>query len=400
MNSTYKSCKLMFVIVYIILISSCTKSPTEFRSFLGESEKIYPGVISNIMVNPGNRRILLTWQPNTDPGVSKYIVYWNNKADSIIVNATSHNSSDTVKAYINTLAESSYNFLIYSFDAKGNKSIPTNIDNAKVYGQQYQTGLLNRAVTGSGYVNGTLSIKWGTPDTVNTTTAIIYTNLLNQNKTIYLKPDSNSLSISDWKLSTKIYYKSSYKPRTNAIDTFTVSNYDSIIIKNLPADKSSWKQVTLPTDAATDLYGTALQNIWDGSPGGYPNIYHTDNVGMPQHFTIDLGRTYNQLSKFSEWGRTDAAVHNPIEFEVWGIADTTKAVTTLPSKDAGWKNQSIAMGWTLLTTIKRSDDGIAGVDVDLINNPPPVRFIRIRVLKNYGNTGNSTMSEISFLYNP
>ena len=390
----------MLVLIYIVLINSCSKTPTDFRSFLDNSEKIYPGVISNMMVNPGNQRLLLTWQPNTDPGVTKYIVYWNNKADSVIVNAASNNSADTVKVYINALAESSYNFLIYSFDAKGNKSIPTNIDNAKVYGQQYQTGLLNRTVTGSGYVNGTLSITWGTPDTVNTTTSIIYTNLLNQNKIINLKPDSNSVSISDWKLSTKIYYKSSYKPRTNAIDTFTVLNFDSLSVKNLPADKSSWKQVTLPTDAATNLYGTALSNIWDGSPGGYPNIYHTDDVGLPHHFTIDLGRTYNQLSKFSEWGRTDVAKHNPTEFEVWGIADTTGAVTNLPSKDAGWNAQSLAMGWTLLTTVKRSDDGIEGIEFDLMNNPPPVRFVRIRVLKNYGNTAASTMSEITFLYNP
>ena len=97
MHTKYKSCELILLLASIFLIVSCSKTPTEYRSFLGESEKIYPGVISNVKVNPGNQRILLTWQPNTDPNVTKYIVYWNNKADSIIIDATSNNSSDTIK---------------------------------------------------------------------------------------------------------------------------------------------------------------------------------------------------------------------------------------------------------------------------------------------------------------
>src|SRR5690606_19949139 len=121
---------------------------------------------------------------------------------------------------------------------------------------------------------------------------------------------------------------------------------------------------------------------------------------MPHHFSFDLGTTYDELTGFTEWGRTDFADHNPTELEVWGIADTTGAATELPAGDAGWADESLTKGWTLLTTITRSDDGIAEVEADIDSGHPPVRFVRFRVLKNAGNTDYSHMSEISFFYNP
>src|SRR3546814_1621077 len=83
---------------------------------------------------------------------------------------------------------------------------------------------------------------------------------------------------------------------------------------------------------------------------------------MPHTFTIDLGTTYRELSSFKEWGRTNNPGHNPVEFEVWGIADTTGATTLLPSADPGWKDESVSKGWTLLTDIERNDNGVAGIE--------------------------------------
>lgn len=389
----------LLLLTYIILVAnSCSKKPTDYRSFLDGKEVVYPGVVSNIQANPGNQRLLLKWTPNSDPSVSKYVIYWNDNADSIIVNAKSTKPSDTIEAYINDLSENIYAFVIYSFDSKGNRSIPTNIENVEVYGTKYQNGLINRGMTGEEYSNNQLTISWSTPDTINVNTEVKYTNESDQTKTIYLSPDSSTLRILDWKLATKIYYRSAYIPERNAIDTFNVSYYDSLIISTLPVDKSTWKRVLLINDAVVNAFGTSLENIWNGQPGAYPDISHSDGAYMPLTFTIDLGETYKQLTKFEEWGRTDDASHNPVDFEVWGIADTTGAIPVLLPTDPGWKDESIAKGWTLLTEVKRNDDGIAGIQADIISNPPPVRFIRIRVLHAVDGDTYSTISEISFWY--
>ncbi len=161
-------------------------------------------------------------------------------------------------------------------------------------------------------------------------------------------------------------------------------------------DKSLWTELYLPNDVAMSAYGTDFRRMWDGQPAGYPNIAHSVDASLPHHFSIDLGRVYDKLLRFAEWGRSDYVGHNPAQLEVWGIADITGAATTLPPGDAGWSDESVAKGWTLLTTIDRSDDGVARVEARIIADAPPVRYIRIRVLKNVLNTVNSTLSEISF----
>src|SRR5882757_2081366 len=136
--------KTWITLALIIQVLGCSRKPTDYRSFLEGGEIVYPGLISNPAVLPGNGRLMITWHPSPDPSVTKYVVYWNNKADSLIVNATSHNPADTVKCIIGSLAEYAYTFFIYSYDASGNKSVVTEIDNARVYGPVYQAGLHNR----------------------------------------------------------------------------------------------------------------------------------------------------------------------------------------------------------------------------------------------------------------
>ena len=41
----------------------------------------------------------------------------------------------------------------------------------------------------------------------------------------------------------------------------------------------------------------------------------------------------------------------------------------------------LSKGWTLLKEVVRTDDGSAPYDANLIANPPPVRFMMVRVLQ-------------------
>lgn len=374
---------------------------TEFRDFLEEKEIIYPGKPLLINSRSGNNRVLLYWNPSPDPSITRYAVYWNNRKDSVVVNATSHNPADSVVALVSGLAEYTYAFTIEALDAAGNRSVPTDINNVKVFGAQYSASLLNRpydpAAPYEVKPDGSLALNFLMADSLNTDTRIEYTATDGGLKNTILRPAENVITIPDYKAGTRVRYNSGYVPVRNAFDTFYVATYDTFpdIFSYVQCDKSMFAPASLPGDVYAD-FGTSLDRLWDGSQGpqGYPNIFHSNGAGVPQHFTFDLGQVYNNLARVEETGRD--CCHNPDQFEIWGIADLTNAATTLAANDPGWAAEATTKGWTLLKDVVRNDDGKAPLRFDLLENPPPVRYIRIRVKHVTTNEGYSNMSELTF----
>ena len=387
-----------------LLIFACEKA-TNYRSYLGGHEITYPGVIAGPAVYPGNGRLLLTWHPNSDPSVTKYVVYWNNYADSVTVAAVSHKPTDTVKCYINNLSEYTYTFFVNSFDSSGDKSVTTEIDNAHVYGPIYQAGLHNRLPdSDTPYVvngNGSVTLYFQTPDTINITTNIKYTNTTGTTVMQSLPPSTDSIVLANYQFNTPILYQSSYIPVTGAIDTFYTVASDTFptIYRLVECDKSKFQQMNLSTDMNPYEPQTNVSVLWNGSvgPQAFPNVFHSDGANnLPQTISFDMGVVYNNLGVIQETGRN--CCHNPSDFEVWGIADTTGAIQTLASNDPGWKAQTIALGWTELVEAIRTDDGSAPMNFNFIANPPPIRFIRVRVIQTVDNSNYVNMSQLTFWY--
>jgi uncharacterized protein DUF4998 len=400
MKAYYKNAWI--ALACFLAVWGCNKKPTDYRSFLGGQEIVYPGVILNPNVYPGNLRLLLTWMPSSDPSIKKYVVYWNNNADSAIVSAQSHTVTDTVKCLISNLSEYVYTFFVYSYDSTGNRSIPMEIDNARADGPIYRTSLQNRVPNNSNppilNADGTLSLAFLPPiDTINITTRIQYVNTGGDTVTNYLAPGNNIYPVSAFKAGTRILYQSSYIPKLGAIDTFYTNNPDTIPYVYVMCDKSIFNAVHLPNDMNPYDGNTYEARLWDGNmqPRGYPTIFHSDgSQPLPGTITMDMGKVYSNVGRIEETGRN--CCHNPVDFEVWGIADTTGAVSALAPNNAGWKGDVTAKGWTLLNEIVRTDDGVAPFDAFLIDNPPPVRFIIIRVLKTADDPNYVNMSQLTF----
>jgi hypothetical protein len=387
----------------IVVFFGCEKKDTEFKNFLNGHEVVYPGKVLNISSRPGKNRVALLWNPSPDPSVSKYVIYWNNKADSMVVNATTHNTSDTVRAIIPNLQEYVYSFTVISKDSAGNKSVPQEINNVKVYGDVYNSSLLNRPYNGTNpyevnLSDGSVKLFFNTPDTINISTSVKYTNTSGATLEKLLMPIDNSIVLPNYKPGTEIFYKSSYIPGSGAIDTFYVANYDTFpqIFVNVQCDKSLFSEVHLPNDEGTYESGTSISKLWDGSvgPQGYPNIFHSNGDHMAHTITMDMGKVYNNLSQFEEVGRN--CCNNPDKFEIWGINDISNAATTLPANDAGWKAESISKGWTLLKDAIRTDDGVNAMKFNMIDNPPPVRYIRVRIKHVVTGSNYSNLSELTF----
>lgn len=393
---------------------SCIKRDTEYKNFLKGKELVYPGVANNPNSKPGNLRVELLWNPSPDPSVTKYVIFWNNRADSLVFSSTNHNPTDTLKVIVPNLNEYSYSFTVYSYDGQGNKSIPIDINNVKVYGPNYQSGLVNRAFkVANPYTvspDGNVTLNFYKIDTAsetfsfayNTSTTVRYTNRDGQAVQKLLYRDS-SITLTDFKGGSTLDFRSTFVPVKGAIDTFNVNSYTTFpqIFGYAACDKSLFQKVYLPDDMNPYGGDTDVPRLWDGSvgPQGYPDIFHSDGAHpLPQTLTFDMGKVYNSLTQIEETGRN--CCHNPDDFEVWGIADITNAATTLQPNDPGWTDEAIAKGWKLLKEVKRTDDGQAALKFDLDNTSVPVRYIRIRIKHNSDGEGSYTnLSEITMFYN-
>lgn len=216
---------------FLIMLTACTEWD-DFRKYQVGGEIVYPGRGDTVLVASGRNRTQLLWVLSADPSVTKFRLYWNNRADSLEAPVASNRIGDTVKIMIDPLPEGAYNFEMYSLDAKGNKSVPLRF-NGRTFGTHYETGLLNRSISSTAYDSTlkVLKVNWNVPDTVNVNTELKYVATDSKPKTLLVGATINISTLNDWKPGTVLSYKSSFKPDRKAIDVFTVSKYDTIAVK-------------------------------------------------------------------------------------------------------------------------------------------------------------------------
>lgn len=392
---------IQWAVVFILLswtLLGCSKMNDPYKKFIEGGEITYTKKVDTIAAFPGNNRIKLLWVVTEAPNVTQYLIRWRNQLDSLLV-PVSNPLSDSTSVIVEGLNEGNLTFTIYTRDKDGHTSVGREITTS-VYGPTYHHSLTNRKIQRFSSADGVFQAFWYQSDTTHLFTEVKYTDTSGVEKLMYFPADSTMLEFpGDYDPVRMIYLKSSYKPVDNAIDTFAVAYYDSLKATNIPVSKRLWEAVSLPNDAAARNPDNSMDWIWDGLPGGFPQIFYTDGVSMPCTFTFDLGEEYDQLTQMEEWGRSQG-YNNPKSFEVWGIADTTGASTLLLPTDSGWVDESLAKGWTLMAEVFRNDNGIAGWKTDLAPGHPPVRYIRLRILETTTGSAAVHLSELSFWYNP
>lgn len=376
----------------VLFSFSCNKSMTDYRDeYLKGEEKVYPGKPMNVTAYPGNGRVLLRWTPSPDPSISSYKIYWNNKRDSLVVNAADVTSNGQVNVFVNNVDDYIYTFYIHSMDAKGNISAPYEINNVRAYADLYTSNLVNRQVFGSVLnTSNILTVYFNQVDTTNINTRVIYSTVNGTTGTAYLPQGTNILTINDYKPDTRFYFISSYRPSSNAIDTFWASKQDTAALPHTEQqlDKSKYRTYKLPGDA-NDAYGWVLPNIWDNNIN---TGFHTPSMTAPFVFTVDLGAVYN-VTRYKIWHRLSAIYNdgNPRRWTVWGTANT-------PTADGS------TTGWTQLgqyENIKpsgRPQGSNTQADIDAANNgfefyflspfAPRVRYLRFQVTQVWGSGTN------------
>lgn len=412
MDNNYKHVRcLKLVSCWIVLatligiLSACSKMDSTYKDFLNDEEFVYPGPADSLEVRPGKNRIGFTWLIIGDPTVTKAVIYWGNGSDSLSVPISQKGIGvDTVTAILANMPEGSYNFTIYTYDDKGNKSIEVNTV-GYVYGDKYISSLLDKPMGNAIIQNDTLKIMWGAPaDATAINSELIYTDTTGAIRNLYIFPGTDTTLLADYDFNAsggKLQYRTLYVPDSMSIDTFYTSLKTTDV--QIELNKTKFKQIILNTDTYLTYDGYPITLMWDNKWGSLNNLFATrPGTGMPQWYTIDMGVTAT-LSSFKLYHRIQNGTAggfyagDPKEVEVWG--------SNAPASDGSWDS------WTLLGNFKcmtpSGADGkptaedfqkasIDGENFDFPAGIPAVRYIRFKVVDTWGGTSYMWLSELTF----
>jgi hypothetical protein len=151
---TYLALSLM-----ALYMTGCEDINSLHQKYLDEGETFYTGRVEAIRVYSGNERVKFTWQVNSDPRISRTLIYWNDRKDSTIVEVNRTQSGYIQLETIVNVHEGIYAFVFMTKDNEGNRSL-TQERSVQVYGPNYISGLFNRNIQSLSVDGNELTINW------------------------------------------------------------------------------------------------------------------------------------------------------------------------------------------------------------------------------------------------
>lgn len=222
MRKKFNIASLAVCLVALALITSCRKMD-DYKQYIKGGEISYTGKIDSVKILSGRNRVLVRGLFLADPKVTSLRIFWNNFKDSVTIPVTRKNTVDSLAYFVEKVEEGVQNFVLFTYDKDGNKSIPV-YRTGKSYGDRYQSSLQNRgisaALTGS---DGKTTINWLGMDRLTGVfaTEVEYTNTGGKTVKVRTPIDSTVTRIADFKPSSNIRYRTLFLPDTIAIDTFS-----------------------------------------------------------------------------------------------------------------------------------------------------------------------------------
>jgi len=342
--------KAVFVLIFAGgMLSSCTKWD-EFKKYTEEGEIVYSGKLDSVKILTGNGRIKIKAQLPADPNIVKAKVFWNNMTDSVEIPIDL--SKGRAFEQILPMSEGLKSFSLYTYDAKGNKSVPVNATGTAL-GSRYQSSIANRVVTSAVTINTTTTINWVTAEV---STNPIFTELNYESsagqKTIKVPVSQDVTVIADVASAAKTFtYRTAYLP-PNSIDTFYTSiqevsayrDVTSLYLSNTgPFTRATlsgrWGTLAAPwiTNAAA-LNKGGVNGGYTSDDGGAINweTYNNDPVingivYQPTSIPLPAGNYFVSFDEFSEI-QTNSSVYCVVAAGGNGIPILANLSTALGSR--------------------------------------------------------------------
>ena len=295
-------------IMLVVSMAGCSKMDGTYNDFWKNGGKTYPASPDSITVFSGKNRIKMALTFSGGSLVTKAKIYWNNKADSLVVpiQRDEDKPADTIDMMLKDLDEGFYSFDVYTYDDKGNQSVTKNAI-GYVYGAEYTASLLSRLIEQVSYSDDTAKIQWDNrADSTAIGAEILYKGASGTIHRRFVAPTADTTVITDMLFSPGdvIYSRTLYVPDSTCIDTFYTA-YDTVKIIGPPVEvsKDAWQATASVEDAksgrvAANIIDNDQSTMWFSGVGAGQDYPYTITIDMGQTWTDVYGFTFVQRTAF------------------------------------------------------------------------------------------------------
>ncbi len=363
----------LLITTLFLTIFSCGDMDETYRHFWDDGEKIYPAPADSLKVYSGKNRVAISWIVKGDPNVKMAKIYWNNRTDSLEVPFQSTGKKDSLYVLIEDLVEGTYSFDVFTYNGKGNKSVPRSVVGT-VFGDSYGNALLPRYMQSAFHDNNTLTITWGSPADETSIGSEIYYKSSEGKKTKVLADNfAETTTIAEFvpELNPTISYSTIYVPPMS-IDTF-YSPIQQIQAKGAPIffPKTGWGATASSFDSRSGSSYRPPQNTIDGKLNTMWVNQISPQTYYPHTLTIDMGSIIEDVAGIS--------------IVVKRRNETPRLIDVYVSSDG--------VSWSLmgLYTVENVSDIVQNFD---FQEPLNIRYFRIVGKEPSGNTPNIVIVEV------
>lgn len=387
----------LFILLAVAGIYACSKTDFNKQEPI-ENDGVKPGIVTNVKVENNAGGAVITYSLPGDADL-QYVLAEYNINSTTVRQAKTSRFSDTIRVDGFNKA-GTYDVRLYAVDKSENRS---DVVIAKVNPSTPPYRLIRNTLTLKEDFGG-ISIAFANPDEAKVA-AVIITKDANGEfapvETFYTQSKNGLFSARGYDPTPRVfgvYIKDRWNNNSDTLFKTVTPLFEKML------DKSKFKQYKLPNDQPA-AYNWEMPYMWDGKtdePG-----FHTLQGALPRphRFTFDLG-VVAKLSRFKILQRFNYNFGynhgNPRSWIMWGTA-------SLPDPSGSWdgwtklmdcesiKPSGLPLGQTTNEDLEyaKGTDGL-GEEFKFPITAPPVRYIRMEILKNWGGTDFFHAIEITF----
>jgi hypothetical protein len=381
------------------LLTACDDMNSIHQKYYDRGMTVYTGAVDSLRAFSGLERVRLTWQLTADPRVTRTVIFWNNRTDSVVVEVNRTQSGPIPMDYVLNMREGSHVFELITRDNHGHFSMTEEVVGV-VFGDFYVAGLRNRGVTSIGrQPDGSTLIVWNTTAGTDIQYVTLMYEVNGEEITVRVENNQHQTVLTGLDTGDRIRIVTTYLPE-NAIDSMRAFATVYVVpIFEREINPANFSTVVLAGDNTTVNNNRPLSNLWTSTATNNPNILHTTSgQPFPNHFTFDMGAQAN-ISRFRLWSRTDNSPfsgNNPRTFELWGTNELKAATNDALYWAAGgaWQNDWVLLGNHEINNSGGADAWAAGEEF-LVDEDSRVRYIRLIVKSVWNMSADGGLPAIS-----
>ncbi len=210
---------LLLLLIGILTTMACTKMD-DYKKYTNGKELVYAGKPDSLSAFSGKNRVKLNWNLVSDPKITKAKIYWNNRADSMVVPITRTSGVDKITVILKDMREGNYSFEVITLHDDEVHSVSSYVS-GRVYGANYAATLLNRGLQStSSLANNGFKFNWGLMESTALGVEVNYISTDDVKKQHMVSIKENVTTLATVKRPSEIHYRTLFKPDTLSIDTF------------------------------------------------------------------------------------------------------------------------------------------------------------------------------------